>query len=268
MSERNPQALDFFQIDQFTRGAEIPADAVAPDVIVRVRRLDEKTELEPALRGILAAPDETPHGPTELEDIFHVGVTVRGVARVAAFIIKGKSFEKVTSKLIGNQILKLQDVPDLGLAVLCAVGHIHDDAKKHFIQTAMGKGADYLVMDVMATARLLIAYERICPKDGEPYSAAGMCPNGHRREGGTTISWRVNEDAKAEPIRVRDMSTVELIAQKSSELPTELQEEALRFVDYLLARQAQQSEIGEWSRFSAEQLTDQYSAADAIYDTD
>lgn len=207
MNERNPQALDFFQIDQFARGAEIPADAVPTDLIARVRGLDEKTELEPALRGILGTPDETPHGPTELEDIFHVGVTVRGAARVAAFIIKGKSFEKVTSKLIGNQILRLQDVPDLGLAVLCAVGHIHDDAKKHFIQTAIGRGADYLVMDAMATARLLIAYERICPRDGEPYSAAGACPNGHQREGGATISWRVKDDARAEPIRVKDMST-------------------------------------------------------------
>ena len=207
MNTCDPKPLDFFQIDQFARGAEIPVDAVTREVIARVRKLDEKTELEPALRGILGAPDETPHGPTELEDIFHVGVTVRGVARVAAFIIKGKSFEKVTSKLIGNQILRLQDVPDLGLAVLCAVGHIHDDAKKHFIQTSIGKGADYLVMDAMATARLLIAYERICPRDGEPYNSAGMCPSGHQREGGATISWRVKEDAKAESIRVKDMST-------------------------------------------------------------
>ena len=64
------------------------------------------------------------------------------------------------------------------------------------------------------------------------------------------------------------MSTVELIAQKSSTLPTELQEEALHFVDYLLARQAQQTEAREWSHFSAEQLAGQYSASDAIYDRD
>jgi len=64
------------------------------------------------------------------------------------------------------------------------------------------------------------------------------------------------------------MSTVELIAQKSSTLPTELQEEALHFVDYLLARQAQQTGAREWSRFSAEQLAGQYSASDAIYDRD
>lgn len=64
------------------------------------------------------------------------------------------------------------------------------------------------------------------------------------------------------------MSTVELIAQKSSALPTELQEEALHFVDYLLARQAERTEGREWTRFSAEQLASHYSAADSIYDQD
>ena len=164
--------------------------------------------MEIALREILGAPDITPHGPTELEDIFQVGVTVNGTPRVAAFIIKGKSFEKVTSKQIGNQILRLQDVPDLGLAVLCAVGHIHDDAKKHFIQTAISRGSDYLVMDAMATARLLIAYEKICSKDGTPYDQNSTCREGHARDSGTTITWRVNEEAAAEPMRLMDNSTV------------------------------------------------------------
>lgn len=64
------------------------------------------------------------------------------------------------------------------------------------------------------------------------------------------------------------MSTVELIAQKSSALPRELQEEALRFVDFLLTRQAEKSESRQWARFSAEQLADQYCPEDAIYDQD
>lgn len=200
-------ALDFFEIDRFALGSEIPVEAVTETVLAGVRQLDEKTELEIAIREILGAPDETPHGPTELEDIFQTDVTVRGRACVAAFIIKGKSFAKVTSKLIGNQILRLQDVPELGLAVLCAVGHIHDDAKKYFIQTATIKGADFLVLDAMATARLLIAYEKICPEDGTPYDGKGMCRHGHARTSGTEITWRVNEEATTEPIRLQDTST-------------------------------------------------------------
>jgi len=64
------------------------------------------------------------------------------------------------------------------------------------------------------------------------------------------------------------MSTVELILQKASALPDALQREALHYVDYLLARQAENRAAREWTRFSAEQLTGQYSEGDAIYDQD
>ena len=62
------------------------------------------------------------------------------------------------------------------------------------------------------------------------------------------------------------MSTVELIIEKASALPAEMQEEALRYVDYLLSRQAERDQGGEWARFSAAQLTAQYAPADEIYD--
>ena len=64
------------------------------------------------------------------------------------------------------------------------------------------------------------------------------------------------------------MSTAELILEKTSQLPNELQQEALHYVDSLLARQAENMERRNWSRFSAEQLAAQYSPADAIYDQD
>ena len=64
------------------------------------------------------------------------------------------------------------------------------------------------------------------------------------------------------------MSTAELIFEKSRALPAELQQEALHYVDFLLARQAEHSEASAWSRFSAERLAAQYAPADAIYDQD
>jgi len=64
------------------------------------------------------------------------------------------------------------------------------------------------------------------------------------------------------------MDTVELIRERSSALPADLQEEALRYVDYLLARQAGTEQDHGWAQFSASQLARQYSAADAIYDED
>ena len=64
------------------------------------------------------------------------------------------------------------------------------------------------------------------------------------------------------------MSTAELILEKARRLPDELQQEALHYVDSLLARQAELNERDNWSRFSAQQLAAQYSPADAIYDQD
>jgi hypothetical protein len=64
------------------------------------------------------------------------------------------------------------------------------------------------------------------------------------------------------------MSTAELILEKARWLPDELQQEALHFVDGLLARQGDRQECRDWSRFSAEQLASQCTAADAAYDED
>ena len=62
------------------------------------------------------------------------------------------------------------------------------------------------------------------------------------------------------------MSTAELILEKTRKLPDELQQDALHYVDSLVARQAELNERQNWSRFSAQQLAAQYSPADAIYD--
>lgn len=64
------------------------------------------------------------------------------------------------------------------------------------------------------------------------------------------------------------MSTAELILEKARQLPEELQRKALHYVDSLLAQQGETKERRDWSRFSAEQLANQYSPADAIYDQD
>jgi hypothetical protein len=62
------------------------------------------------------------------------------------------------------------------------------------------------------------------------------------------------------------MSTAELILEKASKLPDELQQKALQYVDSLLAQQMELKESQNWSRFSAQQLAAQYAPADGIYD--
>ena len=64
------------------------------------------------------------------------------------------------------------------------------------------------------------------------------------------------------------MNTAELIAEKAKALPAGLHQEALRYLDYLSARQTTEFNDRDWARFSAEQLAGQYAPADSVYDHD
>src|SRR5437763_1698816 len=57
---------------------------VLPDLIQRVRELDEREEFEPQLRSILADGASTPHGPAEIVDIFTHHVTANSRHGMAA----------------------------------------------------------------------------------------------------------------------------------------------------------------------------------------
>jgi hypothetical protein len=196
--------IDIAEIDQFARIANVPVEHVSPIVVDAIRRLDEKMELEPALRSILNSPDITPHGPTEIADIL-TPVKVRGRNVLAAFIVKGKATQKVTSKKIGNQILKLREIPSLGLGVLCAVGHIHDDAQTRFIQTVKDAEADFLIIDALTCARLLMAYGKMCPIDGFLFEPTGKCKQGHQQTK-VEIAVQVPETPLVQVIGPRDRS--------------------------------------------------------------
>jgi len=90
--------------------------------------------------------------------------------------------------------------------VFGAVGNIQDDAQRDFIQTAIDAECDYLVIDAQDLARLLIAYEKICPKDGTPYDEMGTCKNGHVRDKGLPLEMEVREKARYTIMNQRDES--------------------------------------------------------------
>jgi len=121
-------------IDQFSDVVIVPEDAVTPRIPSSVRERDEPGELAPMLREILADPTETPHGPTEIADVLISKVRLRGERCIAAFVLKGKSFSKVRASDIDHQVVRLRQIPDLGLMTLVAVGHIQDGAQRDFRQ--------------------------------------------------------------------------------------------------------------------------------------
>ena len=62
------------------------------------------------------------------------------------------------------------------------------------------------------------------------------------------------------------MSTAEMIYEKAKALPEPLQAEALHYVDYLLAHQADSGEeTAEWGRFSAQNLARAYGENEPEY---
>lgn len=120
-------------------------------------------------------------------------------------VLKGKSYKKVTSRDVSHQFFKLRQIPDIGLIVFGAVGNIYDDAQRDFITTAMDIGCDYLIIDAHDWARLFIAYEKICPKDGLPYEN-GVCVAGHQRDAGLKLEMETREKIRYTIVRQMDES--------------------------------------------------------------
>lgn len=185
--------IKIHDIEEFSRIKAIPDASVNDDILTSIRNLDEKNELECFVREILYDPNTTPHGTTEIADILTSHCHIKGKKFLAAFVLKGKSYNKVSSKSVTHQFMKLRQVAEIGLMVFGAVGDIQDDAQRDFIQVARDYGCDYLIIDAQDWARLLIAYEKACPKDGSPYDQTGTCIKGHTLDAGLPLEMEVRE---------------------------------------------------------------------------
>jgi len=198
--------IKIHDIDEFSEVKDIPDAAISEEILTSIRNLDEKSEIERSVREILYDPNETPHGPTEIADILTSHVHIRGDKRLTAFVLKGKSFRRVSSRDVTHQFAKLRQIPQLGLMVFGAVGNIQDDAQRDFVQAAIDAGCDYLIIDAHDWARLFIAYEKICPKDGTLFDDTGTCKKGHVRDKGLTLEIEVREKPRYTIVNQRDVS--------------------------------------------------------------
>ena len=198
--------IKIHDVDQFFEVVYVPDAGITSQVLEGVRQLDERTELEPMLRELLWDPTETPHGPTEIADILTTKVRIRGKRTLAAFVLKGKSFAKVRPEHIDHQVIRLRQLPGLGLMALVAVGHIQDNAQRDFLQMAMDADCDSLVIDAQDCARLLVAYEKVCPLDGTPFGPVGGCKHGHAQDEGVKLTVHVRDGLHYEVPRLRDVS--------------------------------------------------------------
>ena|SRR5437588_7107500 len=155
-------AIDDF--DNFKEVKNFNPTEISSEVITTVRSLDEREELEPFIRAILADMGETPHGPSEIADILTHKVTVKGRRGIAAFILKGKSFSTVRPKDVSHQIYRLQKIEGLEFAILGAPGTILDPAKEEFCSTCQQIESHYAIFDAVDFARLFVAHGFLCPR--------------------------------------------------------------------------------------------------------
>ena len=201
-----PRLIRLTDIQQFNVAGRVPEAAITQDILRNVRSLDERTQVEPWLRQILHDPNVTAHGPCELADIL-TRVSIGGARKLAAFVIKGKSSPKVSSRLATHQFQKLRDLQGLDVVILLAVGDVQDDASRDFVRAANDIGCDYLIIDGVDTARLLISFHYLCPADGLPYTN-GACPNGHRQVDQVELRYNVREDLRSELVSLQDVSFI------------------------------------------------------------
>jgi hypothetical protein len=111
-------------IEEFELASRLPRASINEQILSGVRQLNETIDIEPFLRSIIPDNTNTPHTSTEIADILTTHLTLFGKPYLVAFINKGKSSLKVTAKEIAHQIVRIQDVPGIGLAILLAVGDI------------------------------------------------------------------------------------------------------------------------------------------------
>ena len=169
------------EFDCFRAVLKHAPQTVSEAALASVRGLDERTELEPALRAILTEVGDTPHGPAEIVDILTHKLTLNRKSGVAAFILKGKSFPKVRPPHVSHQIYRLENISDLSFAVLAATGVVLDQAKEQFISTGSRVSEAYCLIDAHDLGRLLIGFGFLCPRDGRRI-ASGRCTCGYSPE--------------------------------------------------------------------------------------
>jgi len=201
------KSIEIHDIDKFSDITLIPDSAINKTILSNIKELYEEEEIEPFIRQILYDENETPHTSTEIADII-THLHVKGQKQFAAFVLKGRGYKSVSSRIVSHQFAKLGQLPGLGLIVFGAVGNIQDDAQRDFTQTAEYLGCDYLIINAHDLARLFIAYWKVCPKDGTPYSESGTCKNGHELDEGISLQIVVREKIKYSIERQKDLSHI------------------------------------------------------------
>jgi hypothetical protein len=115
--------------DQFVSLSEFNRNNVSDELIAAVRHFHEADELEELVLRNLNDPNRTPHGPAEIVDIMTLQLSHRQTTGVAGFILKGRSFKRISPADISHQVFRLRQITDLKFAVFGHTGNLLDEAR-------------------------------------------------------------------------------------------------------------------------------------------
>jgi len=166
----------FIELTNFSR------DKVSDGLVSAVKNLHEANDLEELLLRKLSDPNRTPHGPAEIVDIMTLQLSFRKKMGVAGFVLKGRSFKRITPADISHQIFRLRKISDLKFAILGHTGNLLDEARDEFIHTAQDLNVDYTIIDASDFARLAVIQGFLCPRDAKKM-ISGRCSCGYRVSG-------------------------------------------------------------------------------------
>lgn len=101
----------------------------------------------------------------ELVDIMTLQLSFRSHEGIAGFVLKRRSFKRITSADISHQVFRLRKLTDLRFAVLGHTDNLLDGAREEFIHTANDLRVDYTIVDTTDFARLAVIQGLLCPRD-------------------------------------------------------------------------------------------------------
>lgn len=165
--------------DQYISLTEFSRVKISEELISAVRGFHEENDLEELILHSIADPNRTPHGPAEIVDIMTLQLSYKKRLGVAGFVLKGRSFKRITPADISHQIFRLRKVSDLKYAILGHTGNLLDEAREEFIHTAKDLGVDYTIIDAIDFARLAVTQGVLCPRDAKKIKD-GYCQCGYR----------------------------------------------------------------------------------------
>ena len=168
--------------DQFITLTEFNRNKVSEELIAETRRFHEADDLEELILHNLADPNRTPHGPAEIVDIMTMQLSHKGKRGVAGFVLKGRSFKRITPAEISHQVFRLRKITDLKFAILGHTGNLLDEAREEFIHTVKDLAVDYTIIDATDFARLAVIEGLLCPRDALKIKD-GRCQCGYRVSG-------------------------------------------------------------------------------------